>query len=349
MKRPPAAALAFVMALAPTARAQAPTNPASASTRLDYQRAPGAETCPDADAWRDAVVSKIEGAADPFNATGPNVLRVTMERRATDYRATFQVIDAAGSSRGAQEQTAATCADAARALAVSASLLFVARPAPHQPSAAPLPPPSTFPPSSSPSPSPLPPPGMPPPHAHPQGRRWRVQLGAGAGATAGFSPSIAPSFAGFVGLRFPLTPGEDGPAFAISIEGRGDLEGAGSRVDGPGDQTAQVRTSFAGGTVAPCLHGGRWFLGCILLTSGRVRAALGDDTAPGAQDAPFVGFGGRAAFELPLVRGSFLLAVRVALDGWFSIVRPEVRIEGAPIWTAPQGAGALGGYVVTLF
>jgi hypothetical protein len=96
--------------------------------RLDYQRSPGAEACPDADAWRDAVVSKIEGAADPFNEAGSHVLRVVMERRAAGYRATFEVFDASGRSMGAQEQTAATCPEAARALAVGASLLFVARP-----------------------------------------------------------------------------------------------------------------------------------------------------------------------------------------------------------------------------
>ena len=302
--------------------------------RLDYQRAPGAEACPEADAWRDAVVSKIEGAADPFSETGPRVLRVTMERRGVGYRAAFEVFDASGRSMGAQEHTAATCPEAARALAVGASLLFVARPAP--------PPPPTPPTTAPPLPAPLPPPAPPV-------RRWRMQVGAGAGAAAGFSPFIAPSFAGFVGVRFPLREGDAAPAFALSVEGRGDLESSGSSIAGPGGQTAQVRAAFAGGTLAPCMHAGRWFLGCVLLTVGQVRSTLGPDATPEGRAAVFVGLGGRAGVEFPILRGQPALAVRVALDGWFSLARPEVQIAGEPVWTAPQGAGTLGAYLVTLF
>jgi hypothetical protein len=304
--------------------------------RLDYQRAPGAEACPDADTWRDAVVSKIEGAADPFSEAGPQVLRVSMDRRGVGYRAAFEVVDALGRPMGAQEHTAATCPEAARALALGASLLFVARPA------APPPPPQTTAP-------PLPPPPAPQPPQTTPARRWRVQVGAGAGAAAGFSPFIAPSFAGFAGLRFPLREGDDAPAFAISIEGRGDLESSGGSVVGPDGQTAQVRAAFAGGTLAPCIHASRWFLGCVLLTVGQVRSTLGPDATPETRGAVFVGLGGRAGLEIPILRGPPAFAVRVALDGWFSLARPEVQIAGEPVWTAPQGAGTLGAYLVTLF
>ncbi len=333
MKRPIAAFLASVLVLASASSTFAEPAPA---TRLDYQRAPGAETCPDADAWTDAVVSKVEGAADPFTPNGANVLRVTMERRANGFRAAFEVFDAAGRSQGTQEQTAPTCAEAASALALGASLLFVARPSPAPTS----PPPAFAPPIASP---PLSKPLQPPP---PSSRWWRVQVGAGAGGALGFSPSVAPGFAGFVGMRFALREGEGAPAFSVSLEGRGDLESTGSTLSGPQGQTAQVHAAFGGATLAPCGHG-RWFLGCALFTLGEVRANIGANVPD--QGALFVGLGARVGAEFPFLRGPFTLAGRVALDGWFSIVRPEVAIEGTPVWTAPQGAGVLGAYLVALF
>lgn len=331
-----ALALAALMSLPSVASAQAPAGFAG-RTRLDYGRAPGAEACPDAGAFRDLVVAKIEGAADPFTPAGPNVLRVTMERQGAGHRAAMEVFDAAGRSLGMQEQAAPSCAQAARALAVDASLLFVTRPA--APAATAIPPAAV---PSVPAPPPPPPPARP-------GRRWRFEVGAGAGASAGFSPFIAPAFGGFVGFRVPLGEGERPAAFALSIEGRGDLEARGDALTGPQGQAGQLHASWAGGTLAPCLHSSRFFLGCMLLTVGEVRASLGDGAAPGSQGALFIGLGGRAGVELPILRGTPTLAVRVALDGWITLVRPGARVDGDIVWTAPQGAGTLGAYVVALF
>lgn len=316
----------------------APPSASGSSMRLEYHRALGAEACPDADAWRDMVVAKIEGAADPFEATGANVLLVTMERRPNGFRATFDVRDAAGLSQGTQEQIAATCPEAARALATSASLLFLARPTA-----------SSTPVAVLPVPSPRAPRPLPSPTAAATGRRFRVQLGASAGAAAGFSPFVTPSFGALVGLRFPLGDAGTATALAISVEGRGDLPSSSQSFSGPQGQSARVHGTFIGGTLAPCAHGAGWLMGCLLVTVGEVRAELGPDTTPAAQAALFVGVGARAGVEVPLLRGRPGLALRLAVDGWFSIARPEARIAGAPVWTAPPAAGNIGAAVVALF
>ncbi len=319
----------------------APTNAITANgTRLEYQRAPGAETCPNEETWRDALASKIEGGADPFTPSGSTLLRVTMERRPAHFRATAEAFDALGRSLGAEEQTAATCAEAANALARTVSILFLVF----------RPPSPTAPPNPAPPPPPkTAPPAAPPPAIAPPGRKWRVQMGLGAGGAVGFSPSLAAAFGGFVGVRFPLAEGESAPALSLSLEGRGDLESSGQTLSGPQNQTARLKATFAGGTLAPCAHGARFLLGCVLLSVGQVRATLADAVDPEARGSLFVGLGGRVGGEFPFLKGRVTLAARVTVDGWFALVRPGVTLDSVPIWTAPQGAGALAAHLVALF
>lgn len=315
----------------PLAIAQAPASLAG-STRLDYQRAAGAESCPDEAGFREAVAAHTNGA-DPFAPNGPIVLRVMLAPLGpgAGFRGTMELFDAAGRPAGTDTRQASTCASAARALAFSASGLFLAPPAAPAPAV-------TTPPPLTPAP-PLPPPPLPPklPPA------VRVQLGAGALVGFGFAPNPSAGFGGFVGLRFPRSA----PAFELTIEGRGDLDSSGDVV-ALAKAPAQARAGFVGGSLAPCGFV-RWFFGCALVTLGAVRGSAGDAYEPAEQTSLFAGLGGRIGAELWIVEGPPAFGVRLAFDGLFALSRPEVIAGGERIWTAPIGAGVASAHLTTRF
>lgn len=318
--------------LAPGAIGQ--TQPNGQAVRLDYVRAPGAETCPDEATFREEVTAQMPSGADPFVVSAPNLVRVTLApaRPGAGFLATMELLGADGRALGADTKQAPTCAAAVRAQALSATVLLVASPA--SPSSSPAV-------TASPPPAPTVAPPLPP--APPQPPAVRVQLGAGALVGFGVAPNPSAGFVGFVGLRFPRLS----PVFGLTLEGRGDLDASGGVVALAGG-SAQARTAYAGGSVAPCLHA-RWFFGCGVFTLGAVRGSAGEAYAPAEHTALFAGFGGRVGAEILFVEGRPSFGVRVAVDGLFTLVRPEMYVDAERIWQAPIGSGSAGAYLVTLF
>jgi len=326
------AGLAATLFLVPAARAQATR---TAAVELEYVLMPGAESCPAEATFREAVASQMPSGADPFVQGAPNRVRVTLGPAAGGFAGTMELFGADGRSLGVDTKQAPTCAAVARALALSASVLLVAPPPAVSSPSTTTPPVASAPPAVS-AVSPPQPVAPPPPAV-------QVQLGAGALVTFGFAPSPSAGIGGFVGLRFPRLS----PVFSLSAEARGDFDSAGAVVD-LAKAPAQPRAGFFLGTVAPCVHV-RWFFGCGLFTAGTARGTAGDAYEPAEQIALYIGAGARAGVEWLFVEGRPSFGVRLALDGLVTIVRPEIFAEGESIWLAPQGAGAAGAYVVTLF
>lgn len=307
---------------------------APTATRLAYERLVGAESCPDEMAFREAVAAQTANGADPFSAAGPSTLRVTLAPGppGTGFRATMELFDAAGRSAGTDTKQAPTCAAAARALAFSASVVFLTAP---PPTAAPTTTSLTTAPSAIPTlPAPPPPTLLPP--------AVRVHIGAGALVGFGFAPNPSAGFGGFVGLRFPRSL----PAFGLMLEGRGDVDVSGDSVV-LARASAQPRTGFAGGSLAPCGYL-RWFFGCGLFTIGAVHGSAGPAYEPAEQDSLFAGLGGRIGGEVWIVDGPPSFGVRLSLDGLFALSRPAVIADGEQVWISPLGAGAASLHLVAL-
>lgn len=324
-----------LLSLSPPAAASSPSNAAGPQVRLDYRRAPGAETCPDEASFRQVVAAQTQGGLDPFSPNASAVLRVTFEPAppGRGFRGTLELLDRNGQPAGADRKEEPTCAAAARALALSVSVLFLAPPQAVQP-----PVPASSPAAGSAAPS-LP---VPPPVSRPL-PAVRVQIGAGALVGFGFGPNPSPGFGAFIGLRFPRSL----PAFGLFVEGRGDFDSSGDVVALP-DAAAKASAGFAGGSVAPCGYM-RWFFGCGLFTAGVVRGSAGEGYEPAQQASLFAGLGGRVGAELWLVEGRPSFGLRFAMDGLFLLSRPSVIAGADRIWQAPLGAGAASAHLVALF
>jgi hypothetical protein len=102
-------AVSLVLAATP-ARAQAPAPehapasvavPPRVAVRLDYVREPGAEACPDAQGFREAVAANV--GYDPFTTAAARLATVTVERRGSVFVGRMTLHDAAGVQEWAHE------------------------------------------------------------------------------------------------------------------------------------------------------------------------------------------------------------------------------------------------------
>lgn len=332
---------AVLLLVSHRAMAQPATATSPIGIRLDYQRAPGADTCPDEAAFRATVAAQTRDGADPFAANAARVLRVTLApaspaSRAGSFRGTLEMFDAAGRPAGAETKQAPTCAAVARALALSASVVFLSAPAPVSPSPAVPVAPAVRGTSTAPAPTAPTAPATSPPAV-------RVLVGAGALVGLGFAPNPSAGFGGFVGLRFPRAV----PAFGLYLEGRGDVDSGGDVVS-LASGAARPSAGFAGGTIAPCGHV-QWFFGCGLVTLGVVRGSAGEAYEPDQQTSFFAGLGGRAGADLWIVEGPPAFGVRLAVDGLVALSRPAIFAAGELVWQAPIGAGAAAAHLVARF
>lgn len=78
-------------------------------SRLEYSAAPG---CPDEETFHHAVASFVEGGVDPFDASSPDLLRVTFAKVAGGYRGTVQKTPEGAGPWAPQVFTASTCEEA---------------------------------------------------------------------------------------------------------------------------------------------------------------------------------------------------------------------------------------------
>jgi len=147
-----------------------------------------------------------------------------------------------------------------------------------------------------------------------------------------FSPYLAGGFEGLVGLRWP--------AWSLTLGVRGDLP-----VSATIGQGMTARTSFVGGTAAGCYHKSL-FLGCGVITAGRVLETLDAQAMPEAQSSAFLATGPRIGLEVPF---SSHLAGQLTGDLLVPFIRPGIRYGGQVVWQGPWLSEVLGLRLIAFF
>jgi hypothetical protein len=314
--------------------------------RLEYERAPGAEHCPDKKELRLSVAARI--GYDPFDDAAPRTISVTVVNAPKQLEALIEARD----EHGQIVATPKAWAPSSRCdhLIENAAVFLVDIVDPvtiPQPMAAPAPA-TTAPATSDPSSPPLPPapraqPPTPVPVAHreqaaqtrpsPGRSPWLLQLMLSIAAGVAFksAPELAPSFTLGAGLRWTL--------FSASFEGRYDLPGR--------DGTRAA--SQLGLALLPCVHprlyGARLLLeACV---SGQITHLwLEADVTNEARftDVAFgVGLRGGLEMRLGPVRA------RLGVDAIHYDRAAIIRLDGTEIWKMSAVTVAVRGGVVGVF
>jgi hypothetical protein len=283
--------------------------------RLDYQRDPGAERCPEEQAFRDAAGASAQTSAALFAPDAAARLVVTLRRRGYGYEGTTALYDAAGvvlwtvTLPPPAYPPAASCPSLVETLALSATNQIdpiVPRPL--------LP---------APPPPPLRPPPPPPPIAV---SPFAFRFGAAAWADLATAPR--PAFGLSFGLGFRVS------WFSLDMEGRWDPP-AGALLDG-----ADLSTTRFVGALVPCGHKG-YFVGCALAEVGPVWASIaGAHTASGGPaSALFVATGGRLGAEIPIAPH---LVLRPAVDLLIALQHADIHLDTHRRWEMPTVAAGFG-------
>lgn len=315
-----ALAVLLLLVVAPALAADPPPVPGQAPpprpVRLDYQRGPGADRCPDEQAFRDHAGGYAQTSADLFAADVAARLVVMLGRRGYGYEGTAVLYDAAGgifwttTFPPPTRAPAATCADLVDSLALSATYkIDQIVPQPLQPATLPVAPPVVVP--------------LRPRPVEPSPFAFRV----GAAAWVDLATALRPA----VGVSFDL--GFRASWFSLDFEGHWDPP-AGGMLEG-----VELSTSRFVGTVAPCGHAG-YFVGCALAEVGPIWGTVtGGDVIPNTRKTLYVAAGGRIGAEVPLAPH---LALRPAVDLLLAIQPTGFRIDGARRWETPTVAAGLG-------
>ncbi|WP_437827725.1 hypothetical protein [Sorangium sp. So ce1153] len=309
---------------APPVLGQAPPG----GVRLSYTRGPGAEGCPEEQAFRDVVAAQL-GGADPFGEGSGRLVEVVLARQGRRFLGKIALYDSDGRRLGGQELASTACG--ALVEDVGTALAIMLRPARSAREPAPPPPPSpepapleaASPPASeasprAPAPVPAPPcaPCQPAAPARPAARpgpslAWpRLQVGLGALLAEGIAPAPAIGFSGSIGARWE--------AFALSLEGGWHLPVAAKPYHG-----RIFGVSWLGGSLVACGHAA-WFFGCGLGTAGRVRH-FGMANFVGEAMLPSAGLGLRGGVEVPI---SHQLAAQLSGDFFVNVSRPALNFPG---------------------
>ena len=274
----------------------------SPSSRLVYARGPGADACPDEDAFRKEVASRL--GYDPFFPYASRTVSVEIEFVGGKGRARVVFVDDKGFEQGAQTiEGGPACeplvSSAALAISVSLEALAPAEPAPppEEKKAVAAPPPVEV----APAPVEIVRPRTAPRREAPPPRaiaRRRPALSLSPQIWAGFGQWPVATFG--VGAAVELRA----PAFGVALEGRWDAPA--TLTFGASGDSAEVQR--ATGSLVPCAH---WSVlsFCGVATLGESWASGIDVTNPRTASAFYAAFGGRIGLDVPLgsrFRWSFL-------------------------------------------
>jgi hypothetical protein len=295
------------------AQAQAPTPPPR-TARLDYVRGPGAERCPVARAFTDAVGAKV--ARDFFAALPKPSARllVTLERRGSGYEGSAELRDAAGTLTwsmvypGPAHPPAATCASLIPALAFGLSIEVdpVDTPSVETPPA-------------------VQPPIVTPPSAKPEAPTRPFRIGVSPWLDLAMAPR--PAFGLSFGLGFRVA------WFSLDLEGHWDPPAAASL------HGAEVGTSRFVAALVPCGHV-RYFAGCLLAEVGPLWGTVTEGEINGGTRSAISGtVGGRLSAEIEMAPH---LALRPAVDLLLALRRPALYADGVARWEVPTVSGRVG-------
>ncbi len=308
------------------------TTPAYAmpTAKLVYVRSPGAETCPDEDALRSEVESRL--GYKPFRVVADNTLFAEVRRGAAGFVADVKLIGADGVTRGVRhlESHSADCGDIARTMALSMSIALdplsltrpLGTPPPDEPKELVLVDPIEQPPPPAPQPQP-PPPRQPTPRA-----RWEPSLGLGGGASVGMSPEVAPQLSVFAALRYRFASAEAG--FLAQLPSPSSTS-----------QGGKVSTRLLVAPVGVCAHASLASL-CAMSLLGEAHGESVGITSPRSQSLFFAALGPRAGIFLPFGSGVF---VRATADLYFPVTPFSLSINGQTVWASNAVMGLFSAYV----
>lgn len=296
--------------------------------RLEYDRDPGAERCPDEMELRLGVMARL--GRDPFAEDAATAVSCWIQVDGAGLRA---VIDVGAAARvlTSPRRDCVELADAvelAIALAIepaaAAPALPAVTPSPSLPPMAPLLPPEPLDPSFSRLPVVT---RAAPPRA--AGAPLVVHVGMAAFAALWVAPNVAPGVSIEAGGRHR--------DISFSVEGRADLPASTPAMGG------SVSASLLLLSAVPCGHRGGLAL-CGLISAGALRSAGHDLHMPREATTPYLGVGARLAWQIQL--GPALWA-RVHADMVTSLIATTLRVGGIDVWTTPflgatTGLGVIG-------
>lgn len=316
------------------------------SVRLVYQRAAGAESCPDEASLRAAVVQRV--GFDPFDEAATRVISCRVERVGKVLRARVDAGVSADQQSSARELVSkqTDCRELADAIQLALSIainpLIVAvheesatpaetRPAENQPSEE-IPSVKPLEPAPLPAPTVLPAATLAaPPPARPQSA-FALRLGADAALAVGLNPGLAYAATMHAGLRRAW--------LSANLEGRVITPTA--RDVGRGS----VRVWQWAVLFAPCAHRGG-VSGCLLSSVGMTYGHGEGFAINEKSSSPSAFAGARAAWEYPNLGRK--LRLRASLDLMAALTQVHFTLGGANAWTSPSlaalfGVGVLGDF-----
>jgi hypothetical protein len=309
--------------------------------RLDYQRGPGADACPERATVAAAIAVQL--GYDPFDETAAERLSVAITREGDQFVVRVEQRDARGAVRWSYPPTRhPDCAQLVGALAIATAIQidpFSLPPgSPPQAPAVPVPLPAPPPPIV-----PAPTPTVDRRQAEPPPKdRPLVRVGLAGAMEAGIAPAITAGFLAQVGVRWRYV--------SVAAEGRVDVPTSSSEQV---MEQATARLMLGAGSVVTCGHlplpiqpRGWNVAGCALLTLGAIYGQSEGASIPKSGSVLYAGAGGRLGLEVP-VGGS--VALRVFGDMTGTIPNITVLLPGNATFVVPRATGGAGIGVVADF
>jgi hypothetical protein len=310
------------------------------TSRLVYARGPGAEQCPDQDAVRRAVTSRL--GYDPFFPGSDKTIVARILRDSDRLKGEVELVDEHGVELGLREFSAESdkCADLIGAMALSISIAidpksaetYAKGPPDEAPASEDAPEPEPANPGPMDAPPAAPKPSAPPaaaPHlnlvAAPRATPSAVAWSAGVGLAGAFGSAPKPTLGA---LAFGA--GRMG-AWSLAFEVRADLPVTDEQ------KGATFRTTGYALSALPCFHVGFAFA-CELTQVGVIQAT-GTEPASHSGSSLLFSLGGRVGSELALTPA-------LALVAWADLFANPwpVRLvaQGSGVWLTPTLAGDIG-------
>ncbi|MFO0757837.1 MAG: hypothetical protein U0359_15180 [Byssovorax sp.] len=319
--------LGLLLAALPV-RASAEEPPPLSAVELRYAQPPGT-VCPGEPMLHQEVARRM--GYDPFRLGAADHLDASILREGAGLAAVVALANAAGVRQWDKRFAVRDENCPALIAAMSSHISYMLAPA------RPLAPAAPF--GQVPAAPPIMPPPLPqapdaPKPAEPKASRPLFEMGLSPVFLLGSAPS--PAF----GLR--LQAGARLMPFSITAELRWDAPISAGVETVPG---ARIATTMLGGSLVPCGHIS-YFVGCALVTAGRMSGESTGVSVTKKDDSAYVGAGARAAFELRFTEN---LAGRIFVEGLGSIRNVQIVLDRAEVWHTTPVTGAAGATFVTLF
>jgi hypothetical protein len=333
-----ALAAALLAAVASSARGQSSPRADATALRWTYTRGRGAESCPDANALRQAIRAQLgrdpftgdkrddssrgEGDASDGDASGDGdeqAIAIDVRRARGQLAARIELRDGSGALLGARELRGADCAELVPVITLAAAMAIDAlartRPAAAESEAQAV---------QQALDDEIPTISVAPPPQRPwNGTLWR----ASAGLLAAVDATTVAAFGLSVQVDYVR------PHFSVGAELRGDLPTTASAFN------TSVTASLWSASLVPCLRHKIASL-CALIGLGNERVAA-PDVGLSLSDL-WAGFGLRVALDLPLYR---VLGVRLHAD----VVAPVTRGRLGTLYETPPVSSSFGLAAVASF